>query len=193
MACANYRTQGSNISDQVSARRTARHSRDFHPRLDSPGRAARVSSLRSAAATPYHRPLLRAFRFGSVLAACAPPEPVRRLCSKLPKARPVSLPADRSGVPLSPENLPPCPWKANLNTTGRRNSGALAPPIEACENPIRFRLPPVDFSFFRQLRAIASWRYRLTVRTVPSQGTNPGSIPGIATKLLSRREPLVPI
>jgi hypothetical protein len=26
------------------------------------------------------------------------------------------------------------------------------------------------------------WRYRLKVRTVPSQGTNPGSSPGIATK-----------
>jgi hypothetical protein len=29
-------------------------------------------------------------------------------------------------------------------------------------------------------------RYRLRVRTVPSQGTNPGSIPGIATKSLNK-------
>jgi hypothetical protein len=31
-------------------------------------------------------------------------------------------------------------------------------------------------------KALTPRRYRLRVRTVPSQGTNPGSIPGIATK-----------
>jgi hypothetical protein len=42
----------------------------------------------------------------------------------------------------------------------------LAPAIHSCENCGRFH----------------PWRYRLKVRTEPSQGSNPGSSPGIATK-----------
>jgi hypothetical protein len=34
-----------------------------------------------------------------------------------------------------------------------------------------------------EVRTCSLWRYRLKVRTEPSQGSNPGSSPGIATKL----------
>src|SRR3984957_18023514 len=47
----------------------------------------------------------------------------------------------------------------------RVKRGVLAPANHSCENCGRFH----------------PWRYRLKVRTEPSQGSNPGSSPGIAT------------
>src|ERR1700722_136699 len=52
----------------------------------------------------------------------------------------------------------------------RVKRGVLAPANHSCENCGRFH----------------AWRYRLKVRTEPSQGSNPGSSPGIATKKCQR-------
>ena len=40
----------------------------------------------------------------------------------------------------------------------------------------------INFQFFPKNAIFFEWLYRLTVRTRPSQGLNPGSIPGRVTK-----------
>ncbi len=62
--------------------------------------------------------------------------------------------------------------EASPREIGRAESGTwLARVGEACENCVVYRSKLLEFR-----------RYRLRVRTWPSQGQNPGSNPGIATK-----------